>query len=138
VYRDADTSEHRLSRRFALKGAGLLAAALTAPAAAVLAPAIAEASEEEIVHTTGCFHRKYSRPGDRDELDRLRAAFDATGPTEEQRSLHIEMQDKLGEVLDEEYDRFVEGLERHLPGLAPAIRLVAYHVIEAGFRDREC
>src|SRR5687768_647949 len=121
-------SEHRLPYRFARQGAGLLAAALAVPAAAVVAPAIAEASGPEVVHTTGCYHAVWSRPGDRDELDRLRAAFEATGPTEEQLELHVEMQDKLGEVMDEEYDRFVEGLERHLPGLAPAIRLVAYHV----------
>ncbi len=132
---DQTTSEHRLSRRFALKGAGLLAAALAVPSAAVVAHA---AEDPEIVHTMACFHRKYSRPAGRDELDRLQAAFDATGPTDEQRMLNSRIQDELGAVYDAEYDRFVADLERHLPGVGPAIRLVAYHVIEDGFRDREC
>jgi hypothetical protein len=32
----------------------------------------------------------------------------------------------------DETERIIAGLEAHLPGLAPAIRLVANHLIEAG------
>jgi hypothetical protein len=32
----------------------------------------------------------------------------------------------------DETDRLIAGLEAHLPGLAPAIRVIAEHVIESG------
>jgi hypothetical protein len=122
----------RISRRFAMKGAGVLAAARALPAAAVVAHA---ADEPEVVHTMGCFHRVWARPADREELDRLQAAFDATGPSEEQRRLNTRIQDALGEVFDEEYDRFIAERARHLPAAGPAIRLLAFHVIEAKLDD---
>jgi hypothetical protein len=125
----------RVSRRHAMKGAGVLAAALAVPTAAAAAP-VAEASDgPEIVHSMGCYHRVWSRPADYAELHRLQAAFDATGPTGEQRLLNSRIQDVLGEVFDEEYDRFIAELARHLPGVAPAVRLLAFHVIEAKSDD---
>jgi hypothetical protein len=120
----------RVPRRLALKGAGVMAAALALPAAAAIAPTAEASGEAEIVHSMGCYHRVWSRPADRDELDRLQAAFDATDPTDEQRLLNSRLQDAVGERIDGEYERFIAELARHLPGVAPAIRLVAYHVVE--------
>jgi hypothetical protein len=38
-----------------------------------------------------------------------------------------------GQIYDRERERFLDNLERDLPGLVPLVRLVAYHVMEENY-----
>jgi hypothetical protein len=50
----------------------------------------------------------------------------------------IAVADAVGDERDEWVDRLVEGVARHFPGFAPAIRAVAQHLVESdtGTSDR--
>ena len=104
-------------------------------AAAVALPSLPPTAhaEPEIVHTAGCFHRVWARPDhDRADVNRLQEAFSAR-VDHETWLLHDAILVEGGHIYDRERERFLDSLERLLPGLAPIVRLVAYHVIEENY-----
>jgi hypothetical protein len=73
--------------------------------------------------------RSRPSPGSIPEYDELRARFHAT-LTEEQRGMDNRLSDLHGDYWMSEQDYFVDEMCWHFPGLAPAIRSIAWHVIE--------
>jgi hypothetical protein len=132
------TDRAELSRREAFRklGAGGVAAAALASlpsgnaegSAALIQ--LAAAPAPPACHPLFCFHDKYRLdPAVKEEYrrldDELRAQL-----THEQWVLHNGVVTLATDAWVEEQDRFVDELCRHFPGLAPAIRAVAWHVIE--------
>jgi hypothetical protein len=127
------SDNHRTSRRTALKVPAALAAAFALPLGTPKATEAAEALLElaanpapPACHPLLCFHDKYRNPEDSKEYgeiyDALRATLNA-----EQRELLFKLDSASGNDWIVEQDRFVDELVRHFPGLAPAIRAVAWH-----------
>jgi hypothetical protein len=111
----------RISRRFALKGAGLMAAALALPAAAAIAPTAEASREAEIIHGPYCFHELRRAPELAPELERLQDEFSAR-VDHETWLLHDRIVNLATDRAYDEQNAFVDELARHFPGLAPAIR----------------
>jgi hypothetical protein len=120
------TASQLASRRLAAKGAGALAAVLALPAATVVAPAAH--AEPEVAHDLARFHRVWRLPDTDAELQRLSRELGARVPPEVG-SLHDDIVNLSVDRGYDEQDMFVGELARRFPGLAPAIRYVAYHHI---------
>ena len=135
------------ARRSFLRGAIQTAAAAAgalflqpAPVSAVVAPAPpgqAEPTpirpEPAHIHLPGGVHEKFRIPDTAEYLALSRRFVDSLTP--EQWRLHSELDRIDGARRDAETDQYVEELARHFPQLAPAIRCVAWHVMEAKFSD---
>src|SRR6266511_399957 len=127
----------RITRREAIKSAALPAAAGAAIAAAAALPAVTHAAglaseaetDPKVVHPVMCFHDKFRVQVDHEEYERLANELRAM-LTREQWLAQKELVDLTTAAMCDEQDRFVDELCRHFPGLGPAIRAVAYHVIE--------
>lgn len=92
----------------------------------IVAPAPAH---DEIVHPLACFHRKWRV----DQTAASQARQDAEAAllatlTEAQHRLYQDLDAAIGWESVASVDLVIEGLGTHFPGLAPAIRAVAYHV----------
>ena len=110
------------------------------PASAVVAPAPAGQleptpirPEPAHIHLPGGYHEKFRIPDTAEYLALSRRFVDSLTP--EQWRLHSELDRIDGARRDAETDQYVEELARHFPQLAPAIRCVACHVMEAKFSD---
>lgn len=93
----------------------------------------------ETVHPLACFHRKWhvDYVKAQGEYNDAMAALEATF-SPEQKQLRA-LAERAGDwYVIADVDRFVEDLARHFPGLAPAIRAVAYHVEERMPGDPVC
>ena len=116
--------------RRSLLGKGAAAGAALAAAAVALPAAVTHAAEQVPADVTGhtgeCFHKVYKRQVDRSGLDALNERFMAS-LTDEQRRMYLDISSDDGNGWCDEQAAFVEEVARHFPGLAPAIRAVAYH-----------
>lgn len=120
----------RVSRR-GLLGKG--AAGAAAVAAVTALPTVAQA--DELVHDAECFHRKFSAPDENIEArDHAWNNLMATA-TPEQRRWLFDLDTEYISARVNEQDRFIAEVCRHFPGLAPAIRAVAYHLEEQLLAD---
>jgi hypothetical protein len=126
-------TQTRMTRRHALRFPPILAAALALPLGNAAAEA-AETVDPEIVHPAMCFHDKYAVPCDRPAWLNAMAEL-RTQLTPEQWALHCQISDMEVVHRGYEHDLFIEELCRHFPGLAPAIRAVAYHVDDTRFSE---
>jgi hypothetical protein len=97
----------------------------------IVSPPAAEPRPVETIHPLDCFHAKWRMDHTRvtEARDAALAALTATF-TDEQRRLYGQFEDASGDAWYSEQDRFVEGLVGHFPGLAGALRAVAYHVTD--------
>ena len=86
------------------------------------------------VHPAECFHAKYASGVDRAEFMRLSREFQRE-LTREQWTKHDRLVNMEGDLSMDAEDQFVDELCRHFPGLAPAIRYVAYHLGEQRLTD---
>lgn len=80
-------------------------------------------------HPVLCFHDKFREAADTDRYTRAVKALHAV-LDEEQRALLRTVDRHSGDGWTAEQDRFVDELCRHFPGLAPAIRAVAWHHLD--------
>jgi hypothetical protein len=127
-------TQTRMTRRHALRFPPILAAALALPLGNAAAEAT-EPAEPEIVHPAMCFHDKYRSPVTAHEYIEAEHRFSAMlSPA--QYSAWRELENLHFEHRVSEEDSFIDELCRHFPGLAPAIRAVAYHVMDTRFVDR--
>jgi hypothetical protein len=88
----------------------------------------------ELVHDALCFHRTYGA----EPTVEHRAAWELllnSGPAI--RAAAFTLDREIGNGWLDEQGRFVEDLCRHFPGLAPAIRAVAYHLAETREEERQ-
>ena len=67
----------------------------------------------------------------RPALERLRAAL-----TDEQEEIYQEVEEEQNLHWTEDEAELVNEITRHLPGLAPAIRLIGAHVVETNSSER--
>ena len=90
-------------------------------------------SEPARVHLAGGLHEKFRIPDSAEYLALARRYVDSLSP--EQRRMHFDLERINGARETAETDAFVEELCRHMPLMAPAIRCVAYHVVEERLDD---
>ena len=135
------------ARRSFLRGVVQTAAAAAgalllhpAPASAAVAPAPAGQAEpiplrpEPFhIHVAGGYHEKFRIPDTAEYLALRRRFTDSL--SREQLDLYFTLDKIDGARRSNETDQHVEELARHLPQLAPAIRCVAWHVMEAKYSD---
>ena len=135
-----DTDRTPAARRSFLRG--IIQTAAAAAGALVLHPTTAEAGvgpappgqaeptpirpEPAHIHVAGGYHEKFRIPDTAEYLDSLGA---------EQWQMYEELDRIDGARHIAESDAYVEELARHFPQLAPAIRCVAYHVVEERLDD---
>lgn len=86
-------------------------------------------ADDSPVHPLACFHRKWRVDADAATQAGAQAAAALTATfTDEQQALFLAYDAALGLETVAAVDRFIDGLAAHFPGIAPAIRAVAYHV----------
>ena len=96
---------------------------------------VGQAAPVATVYLAECFHAKYASGVDRSEFMRLSAEFQRE-LTHEQWSTHDRLISMEGNLSIDAEDQFVDELCRHFPGMAPAIRAVAYHLCEQRLDER--
>ncbi len=117
-----------------LHPASAAVASPTRPADLTPMRALGQATPVPTVHPAECFHAKYASGTDRAEFLRLSAEFQGE-LTHEQWRTHDRLISMEGNLSVDAEDQFVDELCRHFPGLAPAIRAVAYHLGEQRLTD---
>ena len=106
----------------------------TRPPEPIAMRTLGQATPAPTVHPAECFHQKYASGADRSEFMRLSDEL-RRELTHEQWVKHDRLVDMEGNLSIDEEDQFVDELCRHFPGMAPAIRAVAYHLGEQRLAD---
>ena len=130
---------NRITRRGLLgktaQGSAIAVAATAVASVPVLAAPGEQPGPGELIHPAECYHRKYSAPEDNAQYSAIwQELMDTT--TDHQRHLLIRLDGEIGRSWLNEQDRYITELARHFPGLAPAIRAVAYHLDQGEQADR--
>jgi hypothetical protein len=128
----------RISRRGLLKKSAACAAIVTAATTLPAPVAAIEPGEQpapgELVHDALCFHRKYRVVTNDARRHELEGYFQRI-LSESDHRLFSELSNLDTNDMVDEQDVFVDEMIRHLPGLAPVIRMLAYHLGERDLKD---